>query len=405
MLAEKRKLLIIDDDTFVRQGIVAYLEDSGYEVASAASGPEGLALYKVFLPELVLSDLMMPNMGGMEVLKQINEIDSDTPVIVISGVGVMDDVVSALRLGASDYLTKPIADMEVLEHAIRQGLEHRDLVAENRRYREELEEKNVELSHNLKIIERDQQAGREVQERLLPPSPVVKGEYTISRHLNPSLYLSGDFIDYAYFLDRYLGFYLTDVAGHGASSAFVTIWLKYLVRNLMRDTSVFKDSTEEYVFTQGPNLLLQAINRELIATRLNNHLTSFQGTVDIVNHKLRYAVGGHLPLPILLTEDGAKYLEGKGKPIGIFKDVEWKVYEIDLPEVFTLLVFSDGILEIVPGDDLEEKEKQLLQWVSHMKNEKKNSSMTIESVCKTLSIDKNDDNPDDIAVLMVKRGH
>ncbi|MGI1677544.1 MAG: response regulator [Cellvibrionaceae bacterium] len=405
MVTERRKLLIIDDDTFVRQGIVAYLEDSGYEVESAASGPDGLTLCQSFQPELVLSDLMMPNMGGMEVLKKINEINPDTPVIVISGVGVMDDVVSALRLGAIDYLIKPIADMEVLEHAVRKGLAHRDLIFENRRYREELEEKNAELSHNLKIIERDQQAGREVQERLLPPSPIAKGEYTISRHMNPSLYLSGDFIDYAYFLDRYLGFYLTDVAGHGASSAFVTIWLKYLVRNLMRDTSIFKDSTEDYVFTKGPNLLLQAVNRELIATRLNNHLTSFQGTVDIIDHKLRYSVGGHLPLPILLTDDGAKYVEGKGKPIGIFKDVEWDVFEVELPKKFTLLVFSDGILEIIPGDDLEDKERQLLAWVSQMKADMNNNSMTMESVCNALGIDNHDDNPDDIAVLMLKRGH
>lgn len=405
MVTEKRKLLIIDDDTFVRQGIVAYLEDSGYEVKSAANGPEGLALCKTFQPEIVLSDLMMPNMGGMEVLNKIAEIAPETPVIVISGVGVMNDVVSALRLGAIDYLTKPIADMAVLEHAIKKGLSHRDLISENRRYREELEEKNAALSKNLKIIERDQQAGREVQERLLPPSPVVKGEYTISRHMNPSLYLSGDFIDYAHFLERYLGFYLTDVAGHGASSAFVTIWLKYLVRNLMRDTSVFKDSTEEYVFTQGPNLLLQAVNRELIATRLNNHLTSFQGTVDIIRHKLRYSVGGHLPLPILITEEGANYVPGKGKPIGIFKDVEWDVFEIDLPEKFTLLVFSDGVLEIIPGDDLGEKEARLLTWAAQMTSEMKSESLTIETVCQSLGVDSNADNPDDIAVLMLKRGH
>ncbi|MEX1032732.1 MAG: response regulator [Cellvibrionaceae bacterium] len=395
-----RKLLIIDDDTIVRQNMAAYLEDSGYTVEEAGDGSRGLSLFHSSQPDIVLCDLMMPDMGGLEVLKAIHEACPETPVVVISGVGVMDDVVEALRLGASDYLIKPVGDMEVLEHAIRQGLERRDLIAQNRRYREELEEKNAELSKNLQIIERDQKAGRQVQERLLPPSPLKRAGYTISRYIHPSLYLSGDCIDYAYFFDRYFGFYLTDVSGHGASSAFVTIWLKYLVRRLMRDRSIFVGSKQEYVFDQGPNILLQGINRELIATRLNNHLTSFQGTIDSKTHKMRYAVGGHLPMPILLTDDGARYLEGKGKPLGIFSDIEWDVYELDLPERFALAIFSDGVLELLPGDSLQEKEALLLDRVSNI-----GGSMNLDVVCESLGLRERSETPDDIAILMVTRGH
>lgn len=400
MGAIKRKLLIIDDDRFVRQNIVAYLEDSGYEVREAANGPDGLARFSEFQPELVLSDLMMPDVSGMRVLEEIHKQSPSTPVVVISGVGVVDDVVEALRLGASDYLVKPIVDMEVLEHAIKRGLERSDLIAENRRYREELEEKNARLQQNLEIFERDQKAGRQVQQRLLPPNPLTRGGYTLSHYMRPTLYLSGDFIDYAWFLNRYFGFYLTDVAGHGASSAFVTIWLKYLVRNLMRDTTVFIDSTEEHVFQQGPDLLLQGINRELIATRLNNHLTSFQGTIDSKTHKMRYAVGGHLPMPIMITDDGAHYLEGKGKPLGIFTDAQWDVYEIDLPEKFAMMIFSDGILDIISEEGLVAGEALLLEKVSQM-----DGQITIEAVCECLGIDPSVETPDDISVMMVTRGH
>ncbi|GAB1263306.1 SpoIIE family protein phosphatase [Aurantivibrio infirmus] len=400
MEAYIRKLLIIDDDTAVRQNVAAYLEDSGYLIKEADSGLAGLALFDSFQPELVLSDLMMPDVSGLEVLKKITAKAPEVPVIVISGVGVMDDVVEALRLGASDYLIKPIADMKVIEHAIKQGLEHKDLVAENRRYRDELEKSNSELLKTLQLFERDQKAGHQVQERLLPPTPVSRGGYTISRYINPSLYLSGDFIDYAYFLNQYLGFYLVDVSGHGASSAFVTIWLKFLVRQLLRDRSIFFDGDEKFVFTEAPNLLLQGINRELIATRLENHLTSFQGTIDCKTHKMRYAVGGHLPMPILRTEEGAEFLKGKGKPLGLFHDIEWEVYEISLPEKCVMVMFSDGIFEILPGNEIEEKETLLLDRVSHMEGE-----MTIENLCRCLGIEANSDYPDDIAVLMVTRGH
>jgi len=400
MGAGKRKLLIIDDDTIVRESMAAYLEDSGYDVREAGSGPKGLELFHSFRPELVLSDLKMPDMGGMSVLRSIHDESPETPVIVISGVGVMDDVVEALRLGASDYLIKPIVDMEVLEHAIRQSLAHSDLVAENRLYREQLEATNLELRNNLKIFERDQKAGRQVQERLLPPSPISRRGYTISRKVFPSLYLSGDCVDYAYFLNRYLAFYLTDVSGHGASSAFVTIWLKFVVRQLVRSKDLFGDSEEEFAFINGPNLLLQGINRELIASRLNNHLTSFQGTIDCKQHKMRYAVGGHLPMPIFITDRGARYLEGKGKPLGIFHDIEWDVWEVDLPERFAMVIFSDGILETLPGDSLDEKEALLLEKVSNV-----GGAISVEAVCEALNLHQQMENPDDIAVLLVTRGH
>jgi sigma-B regulation protein RsbU (phosphoserine phosphatase) len=396
----ERKLLIIDDEAIVRQNMAAYLEDSGYLVKEAADAAAGLALFGSFQPEIVLCDLMMPDLSGLEVLKRIHDICSETPVVVISGVGVMDDVVEALRLGASDYLIKPIVDMEVLEHAIRQALERSDLLAENRRYREELEEKNAELTRNLQLIERDQKAGRQVQERLLPPSPLKRAGYTVSRYIYPSLYLSGDCIDYAFIYERYFGFYLTDVSGHGASSAFVTIWLKYLVRRLMRDRTIFVDNRREYVFNRGPNLLLQGINRELMSTRLNNHLTTFQGTIDSKTHKMRYAVGGHLPMPILITDEGAKYLQGRGKPLGIFNDVEWEVYELDLPARFALVICSDGVLELLDGISLQEKEALLLDKMSNI-----GGTMDLDAVCESLALQERSETPDDIAILMVTRGH
>lgn len=394
-----RRLLIIDDDAIVRQNMAAYLEDSGYLVEEAEDGADGLERFRANAADIVLCDLMMPGMDGLEVLSRIHEHSEDTPVVVISGVGVMDDVVEALRLGAIDYLTKPIVDMEVLEHAIRRGLERSDLLAQNRRYREELEQKNAELSRNLQIIERDQRAGREVQERLLPPSPMSRSGYTISRYIHPSLHLSGDYVDYAYFHERYLGLYLTDVSGHGAASAFVTIWLKFLVRQLMRDRRVFADSSRETVFGLGPRLLFQNVNRELLAARLNNHLTCFQAIIDSKLHKMSYAVGGHHPLPVLLTEDGARYLEGKGKPLGIFADAEWEVYEIDLPQCFALVICSDGVLEIMPGDSIQEREALLLSRLSKIPG-----TLNIDTVCESLALAERAEVPDDIALLVVTRG-
>jgi serine phosphatase RsbU (regulator of sigma subunit) len=407
MQAESRKLLVIDDDKIVRQSISAYLHDSGYRVREAAGAKEGLKLFREFAPEIVLTDLKMPEMSGLEVLHEVHRQSPQTPVIVISGVGIMTDVVQALRLGATDFLIKPIADMGMLDLAIHRGLERVDLLRDNQHYRDELEASNRKLRSTLQIFERDQKAGRQVQERLLPPTPITKGGYTVSRYIYPSLHLSGDFIDYAFFQKRYWAFYLTDVSGHGASSAFVTIWLKFLVRQLIRDKSLFGDDLEK-AFNNSPNIMLQGVNRELMATRINNHLTSFHGIIDSKSHKLRYSVGGHLPLPIMVTDEGVRYLNGKGKPLGLFNDVEWQVYEQDLPERFAIVIFSDGVLEVLPGRSLQEKEALLLQKMEKVVQEVTEmdaSCMNLDAVCQSLSITPKTSTPDDIAVLMVTRGY
>lgn len=388
------RLLIIDDDAIVRQSIAVYLADSGFRVMEAGNGQDGLTLFQQEFPDLVLTDLRMPGMDGLQLLRRIHELSPETPVIVISGAGVVADVVEALRLGASDYMIKPVVDMEMLEHAIARALERRNLVADNKRYRAELESVNRDLREHLRMLERDQLAGRQVQRRLLPRRPQTRGEYHIGHHVKPSLYLSGDFIDYAYLGNRYLAFYLADVSGHGASSAFVTVWLKHLVTRLVREEDLYADASS---FEQGPAWLLEVINRELLETNLNHHLTLFTGVVDTLTHKLRYSVAGHLPMPVLITEAGAEYLAGEGKAVGIFKDANWQVYERDLPPRSHLVALSDGVLEVLEADNLADKEVELLARLGNMPR-------TLAAVCDALSLDSIQEAPDDIAILSLTRG-
>lgn len=396
MTSASRKLLIIDDDALVRQSIVTYLTDSGFSVTSAPDAPSALSILRSSapLPDLILTDLRMPNGDGLQLLQTLQEMGEGVPVIVISGAGVMNDVVSALRLGARDYLIKPLVDLEVLVHSINKVLDRQDLEEENRRYRSQLEEANRELRENLRVLERDQIAGRRVQRRLMPAGFTTEDGYTAAHTIVPSLFLSGDFVDYAHIKRRYLAFYLADVSGHGASSAFVTIWLKHLVSRMVREEGLFGDESS---FAQGANVMLRQINRELHETRLSHHLTLFVGVIDTYTHQMHYVVAGHLPMPILITEEGAGYLSGRGKPVGIFKDVEWEIYRCDLPPVFSLVCFSDGVLEIMPEQELQDKESSLLKLIS-------SSSGSLESVCNTLVIKEIRDNPDDIAVLSVSRG-
>jgi DNA-binding NtrC family response regulator len=134
------KILVIDDESIIRESMTAYLEDSGFTVCQAIDGREGLAVFRREQPDLVMVDLRMPGIDGLEVLSTVMAESPDTPTLVVSGTGVIQDAIEALRMGALDFVTKPILDMAVLEHAAKKALERTRLRVENRHYREHLEE-------------------------------------------------------------------------------------------------------------------------------------------------------------------------------------------------------------------------------------------------------------------------
>jgi len=133
-------ILVIDDDELVRQTFYDQLEYLGYQVLAAEHGRAGIELIEQEHPDLVLTDLRMPEVDGLEVIRQSRERAPDTPVIVISGVGRLSDAVEALRMGAYDYLFKPIDGLHALEHRVGKALEKARLLRENRAYQERLEE-------------------------------------------------------------------------------------------------------------------------------------------------------------------------------------------------------------------------------------------------------------------------
>lgn len=137
---ENMTVLLVDDDTILRESIAAYLEDAGYQIQEAANGVIALEMFRQQQPDLVLTDLRMPEMDGMELLPILVKEAPEMPVVIVSGMGTMDDSIQALRLGAWDYITKPIHDFELLDHALNKAFEHAKLTRELREYREHLED-------------------------------------------------------------------------------------------------------------------------------------------------------------------------------------------------------------------------------------------------------------------------
>ncbi len=146
-----RRILLVDDEEGIRKVMSVSLRDAGYEVWTAESGERGLEIFKREQPALVLTDIKMPGMDGIEVLRRIKERETDAEVIIITGHGEMELAISALQLEASDFITKPIHD-EALFVALKRAEEKILLKRQLRDYTENLEQKVEEATGEIRRI-------------------------------------------------------------------------------------------------------------------------------------------------------------------------------------------------------------------------------------------------------------
>src|SRR5881394_67934 len=139
----KSRVLVIDDEAAIRDSLKMTLEYEGYEFVGAATGQEGLAIAEREGPDLVLLDVKMPGMDGLEVLERLRNMNDALPVVVISGHGTISTAVEATKKGAFDFIEKPFASERVLV-SLRNALDSRQLRDENR-----VLKKAVEIRHQM----------------------------------------------------------------------------------------------------------------------------------------------------------------------------------------------------------------------------------------------------------------
>ena len=147
MEREPRQVLIVEDERQVREVLHEVFLINGYKSVVAPDGREGLEQFKQTAPSLVITDIKMPIMDGLDLLKEIRQMDQDVAVIVLTGVGDVKTAIESLKMGAYDFIIKPV-NIEELLIAAERALERRDLLIGKREYERALEARVKESAGN-----------------------------------------------------------------------------------------------------------------------------------------------------------------------------------------------------------------------------------------------------------------
>jgi sigma-B regulation protein RsbU (phosphoserine phosphatase) len=340
---------VIGSNQQVLDSIAELLEGVQYELISTGEFTERdfFKFFGVYIIQVESSD-------DMALLTRLSESPGYISTLALSYSSESAQVFRLLRAGADDvFVVDSLSiESEAFNAAVLQSLKRCQLMYDGQVYREGLE-------RTLEELKEDQLAAYSVQKRLLPPTSQTVSGLQIEYSLKPSLIVSGDFVDVIPVSDELTMFYLADVSGHGASSALVTILLKNLTSRLQRN---FKRASSYDLLS--PLKTLDRINSEVHSLGLDKHLTIFCGLVDHLKNTLAYAVGGHHPMPIYHSGAKTYMLPGRGMPAGLFTEALFEQNEIELDDEFTLSLFSDGVMELLPQKTIKEKEQALVDWIA-----------------------------------------
>jgi response regulator RpfG family c-di-GMP phosphodiesterase len=150
---DQREILIVDDDAQVREVLHQIFLSASYRCLQAANGKEGLEMYRAFRPPLIVTDLKMPVMDGIGLLEGVRREEDDTAVIVLTGAPEVKTAIDSLKLGAYDFIMKPV-NVDELLFAAERALEHRQLLIERREYQALLEQRVEEATRELQVAYR-----------------------------------------------------------------------------------------------------------------------------------------------------------------------------------------------------------------------------------------------------------
>lgn len=327
------RILVVDDEVDIGTILKVTLHRAGFLVTTAVDGIDALEKLTAEVPDLIMLDVMMPRLDGLETLRRIREDPSiaAVPVVLLSAKTHVPDRLAGFERGADDYIAKPFDPGEVIArvHSLLKRTEQARLT------RPLLSLLGAWASaEGLARLGHDLETAREIQSRLIPTIPARLAGLQAGAVLKPSMVVGGDFFDVVPMGER-IGVAVGDVSGKGISAALLMV----MVRTLLREIA----ST-----LREPADVLARLNASLCRDMPPSmFVTIALAVLDPAREGwLCLASGGHPSALVLRAGQPVAQIGVEGSILGAFADARFDQVELGLAAGSTLLLVSDGILEI-----------------------------------------------------------
>lgn len=381
---ESARILVVDDEPRNVKILQIQLEARGYIVLTAGDGLEALEVIADEPPDLILLDINMPRLDGFEVVKKVraDKITEFIPIVMITALrDTQENRIKAVEAGADDFIEKPFNSFEVLAR-IRSLLRIKQ-------YHDTLEQHNARLEAEL-------QMARSVQEILIPKNgPQDLAGFCVASHSSPALAVGGDFFDLWEIEENRIGVLISDVMGHGASAALVTVFIK----------TVLAEHREE--LEDDPAHLMQILNtrfNDIISSHLFMFATAFCAVIDLRKKQLVCANAGH-PFPFLQCDSQSECEriteKHSGNGLGIKRDSVYENCYYPFEPSSQVFLYTDGVYEVKNPRGEEFTAERLQQVITKCGG--KTPMQLIHFVSDTITAFTDvSSNPDDLTLIAIQ---
>jgi sigma-B regulation protein RsbU (phosphoserine phosphatase) len=368
--------LVVDDDTVMQHLLEALLTAHDYNVSIATSGEEALAYLSLLSPDIILLDVLMPGINGLEVLDFIRAEQRDSAVIMTTAFGSEEMAINALRRGANDYLRKPLEPRE-FSMVLQRTVEHLLLNRQNQALRQQIDEKRRQLEAELR-------RAASVQNTLLPNTmPKVEG-FEFAARCVPAREVGGDFYDWDEPNNSLLTLCLCDVMGKGMAAALMMATVRAVFRAVVRDSPP----------AEALRYMMSTLDKDFEAS--DSFVTLFMVQLNKETETLSYVDAGHGYAFILRADGRVELLEKRGLPLGILLDETYSQEEFSLSKGDALIIYSDGLVDTQPEAELDHQD--LANQIRSCRSAQSIVDRLIEFATEQVS-----EAPDDITVVVVRR--
>lgn len=343
-----RSVLVVDDSRLQRRIVTAALSTFGFEVTEAGSGLEALRLCERQLPDLVISDWMMPEMNGLEFCRRFRDLCGNHYgyFILVTSKSEKAEIAHGLDAGADDFLTKPV-NMGELRARISAGDRiirmQREVSEKNRLIKSTLDE----LQKLYDSLDNDLIEAKKLQQSLVRDRYRDLGAAEISLMLRSSGHVGGDLVGFFQTREGRLGLYAIDVSGHGISSALMTARLAGYLSATSPEQNVALERTAGGLYVpRPPQQTVGDLNQLFLGEIETEHyFTMVLADVVLDTGVVTMTQAGH-PSPAIQRANGeVEFVGAGGLPVGLIDGASYDQFEVRLAPGDRLLLHSDGVVE------------------------------------------------------------